>query len=158
MTIQLRAEVKIAVQRCESERETESEPAGNVVLELVVVVGEVIQVKLKRSTPRPRTRASLLRVSQALTSASWIPGAGRERGGAIIHLSLDVTTMQLPGAPEAQIPIIDLSAPSADVAQHVLDAASTHGFLFIKNDGQTIPPADIDAMFALVICLSSSRR
>jgi hypothetical protein len=48
------------------------------------------------------------------------------------------------------IPVIDVSAPSADVARQVLDAASTHGFLFIKNDGVTIPPQDIDDMFKLV--------
>jgi isopenicillin N synthase-like dioxygenase len=50
----------------------------------------------------------------------------------------------------AGIPVIDISNPSSDVAQQVLNAASTHGFLFIKNDGITIPPQDIDAMFQLV--------
>ncbi|KAF2681585.1 Clavaminate synthase-like protein [Lentithecium fluviatile CBS 122367] len=49
----------------------------------------------------------------------------------------------------SDIPVIDISSPSPDVAQQVLTAASTHGFLFIKNDGVTIPPADIDAMFQL---------
>ncbi|KAF1996793.1 Clavaminate synthase-like protein [Amniculicola lignicola CBS 123094] len=47
------------------------------------------------------------------------------------------------------IPIIDISNPSPEVAQQVLSAASTHGFLFIKNDGVTIPPKDIDDMFEL---------
>ncbi|KAJ4372560.1 hypothetical protein N0V86_007920 [Didymella sp. IMI 355093] len=47
------------------------------------------------------------------------------------------------------IPVIDVSVPSADVARQVLDAASTHGFLFIKNDGVTIPPQDIHDMFKL---------
>lgn len=51
---------------------------------------------------------------------------------------------------ESNIPVIDISNPSPEVAQQVLDAASTHGFLFIKNDGVTIPPADIDTMFNLV--------
>jgi len=50
----------------------------------------------------------------------------------------------------AGIPVIDISSPSPDVAQQVLDAASTHGFLFIKNDGVTIPPEDISDMFQLV--------
>ncbi|KAJ8108515.1 hypothetical protein OPT61_g8123 [Boeremia exigua] len=47
------------------------------------------------------------------------------------------------------IPVIDISNPSDEVARQVLDAASTHGFLFIKNDGVTIPPQDIDDMFKL---------
>ena len=50
---------------------------------------------------------------------------------------------------DTTIPVIDLSNPSAETAEQVLHAASTHGFLFIKNDGVTIPPADIDAMFKL---------
>ncbi|KAF1933266.1 Clavaminate synthase-like protein [Didymella exigua CBS 183.55] len=45
------------------------------------------------------------------------------------------------------IPVIDISNPSDEIARQVLDAASTHGFLFIKNDGVTIPPQDIDDMF-----------
>jgi hypothetical protein len=51
---------------------------------------------------------------------------------------------------ESEIPVIDVSSPSPSVAQEVLDAACTHGFLFIKNDGSTIPQADIDEMFNLV--------
>ncbi|KAF2264727.1 Clavaminate synthase-like protein [Lojkania enalia] len=50
---------------------------------------------------------------------------------------------------DAGIPVIDISDPSPEVAQQVLDAASTHGFLFIKNDGVTIPPKDISDMFEL---------
>ncbi|KAF2743588.1 Clavaminate synthase-like protein [Sporormia fimetaria CBS 119925] len=50
---------------------------------------------------------------------------------------------------EANIPVIDLSNPSPETAKEVLDAASTHGFLFIKNDGLTIPSEDIAAMFEL---------
>ncbi|KAF1834686.1 Clavaminate synthase-like protein [Decorospora gaudefroyi] len=51
--------------------------------------------------------------------------------------------------PPSTIPVIDISQPSHHVARHVLDAASTHGFLYIKNDGVTIPPDDIAAMFKL---------
>lgn len=53
-------------------------------------------------------------------------------------------------AEDTTIPVIDISTPSDEVARQVLDAASTHGFLFIKNDGVTIPPQDIDDMFSLV--------
>jgi ubiquinone/menaquinone biosynthesis C-methylase UbiE len=51
---------------------------------------------------------------------------------------------------ETTIPVIDISTPSAEVARQVLDAASTHGFLFIKSDGVTIPTEDISDMFKLV--------
>ncbi|KAF1937928.1 Clavaminate synthase-like protein [Clathrospora elynae] len=47
------------------------------------------------------------------------------------------------------IPVIEISKPSDEVAQQVLHAASTHGFLYIKNDGVTIPPKDIADMFKL---------
>lgn len=50
----------------------------------------------------------------------------------------------------AEIPVIDISNISLEVAEEVLYAASTHGFLFIKNDGVTIPPEDINEMFRLV--------
>ncbi|KAF3037247.1 hypothetical protein E8E12_006697 [Didymella heteroderae] len=50
---------------------------------------------------------------------------------------------------DTDIPVIDISNPSNDVARQVLEAASTHGFLFIKNDGVTITPQDIDDMFKL---------
>lgn len=57
---------------------------------------------------------------------------------------------QLTMTGNADIPVIDISNPSQAVAQKVLDAATSHGFLFIKNDGVTIPPKDIDNMFQLV--------
>lgn len=67
--------------------------------------------------------------------------------------TLNPITMPLTDSPsaDANIPIIDISNPSPEVAQQVLSAASTHGFLFIKNDGVTIPPSDIADMFALVM-------
>lgn len=55
-----------------------------------------------------------------------------------------------PEMENTDIPVIDISNPSDVVARQVLEAASTHGFLFIKNDGVTIPPQDIDDMFKLV--------
>jgi hypothetical protein len=59
---------------------------------------------------------------------------------------------------EASIPIIDPSNPSPEVAKEVLDAAASHGFLFIKNDGVTIPPAAIEAMFELVRSSSKGKQ
>jgi hypothetical protein len=57
---------------------------------------------------------------------------------------------------DTTIPVIDLSNPTEETAEQVLHAASTHGFLFIKNDGVTIPPADIDDMFNLASPPSST--
>ncbi|KAF2851522.1 Clavaminate synthase-like protein [Plenodomus tracheiphilus IPT5] len=51
--------------------------------------------------------------------------------------------------PNDTIPVIDIAAPSQEVAQQLLDAASAHGFLYIKNDGLTIATEDIDDMFGL---------
>lgn len=56
---------------------------------------------------------------------------------------------------EADIPIIDISTPTAEVAQQVLDAASTHGFLFVQNDGAILPIEDVDTMFDLVCHIST---
>lgn len=56
---------------------------------------------------------------------------------------------------QSTLPIIDISTHSPAIAQEVLSAASTHGFLFIKNDAKTIPQRDIDEMFALVRPFSS---
>jgi hypothetical protein len=50
----------------------------------------------------------------------------------------------------AEIPVIDISSPSIKTAKEILDAASTHGFVFVKNHDVGIPPADIQAMFDLV--------
>ncbi|KAF2468947.1 Clavaminate synthase-like protein [Lindgomyces ingoldianus] len=57
--------------------------------------------------------------------------------------------MSRSGVEDAGIPVIDISNPSSAVALQVLHAASTFGFLFIKNDGMTIPPKDIEDMFEL---------
>ncbi|KAJ4355561.1 uncharacterized protein N0V89_003579 [Didymosphaeria variabile] len=47
------------------------------------------------------------------------------------------------------IPIIDISKPSPEVAQQVLDAASTHGFLFVQQDDSLLPNEDVNNMFKL---------
>lgn len=52
----------------------------------------------------------------------------------------------------AQIPVIDVSGnqPEAEVAEALVDAAATYGFVYIKNEGKDIPVAVIDRMFELV--------
>ncbi|KAF9736597.1 hypothetical protein PMIN02_009197 [Paraphaeosphaeria minitans] len=50
---------------------------------------------------------------------------------------------------DADIPIIDISCSTPDVPQQVLSAASTNGFLFVKQDDSLLPQAQIDAMFSL---------
>ncbi|KAL1654271.1 hypothetical protein SLS61_003276 [Didymella pomorum] len=60
-----------------------------------------------------------------------------------------MTEMPYSEMEDTDIPVINISKPSDDVARQVLEAASTHGFLFIQNDGVTIPPEDIEDMFKL---------
>jgi hypothetical protein len=52
------------------------------------------------------------------------------------------------GQNAANIPVIDLSAPSA--AAEILEAASTYGFVYVKNNELGIPSQDIHNMFELV--------
>ncbi|KJK80723.1 hypothetical protein H634G_03872 [Metarhizium anisopliae BRIP 53293] len=49
----------------------------------------------------------------------------------------------------ADIPIIDLSGPQAEVSKQLVDAAADHGFIYIQNLGYDIPAASIDDAFAL---------
>lgn len=50
------------------------------------------------------------------------------------------------------IPVIDISSPSQEVAKRLLDAACTHGFVYIANSDNAaqIPPKDVESMFDLV--------
>ncbi|KAH8725803.1 hypothetical protein GQ44DRAFT_749284 [Phaeosphaeriaceae sp. PMI808] len=45
--------------------------------------------------------------------------------------------------------MLTLTLTLREAAHKILNAASAHGFLFIKNDGKTIPPTDIQSMFDL---------
>jgi isopenicillin N synthase-like dioxygenase len=51
-----------------------------------------------------------------------------------------------------QIPVIDISGstPEAEVAKQLVDAATTYGFVYIKNQGKDIPVEVIEKTFALV--------
>lgn len=56
-------------------------------------------------------------------------------------------------APQANIPIIDISDAGGDeahVARQLVDAAVEHGFIYIKNTGQYIGLSDVDGAFDLV--------
>ncbi|KAF4626127.1 hypothetical protein G7Y89_g12038 [Cudoniella acicularis] len=50
-----------------------------------------------------------------------------------------------------QIPVIDISGPDseAETAKQLIDAAATHGFVYIKNQGKDIPVEAIENMFNL---------
>ena len=63
---------------------------------------------------------------------------------------LNSETNNANNANNANIPIINISNPSPEVAQQVLDADSTHGFLFIQNDGSILPIQHVNNMFDLV--------
>lgn len=51
-----------------------------------------------------------------------------------------------------QIPIIDISGPvpEAEIAKQLVDAATTFGFVYIRNLGKDIPVDAIDKTFELV--------
>ena len=50
------------------------------------------------------------------------------------------------------IPVIDVSgnAPEAKIAEQLVNAATRHGFLYIKNKGIDIPVDAINSMFEIV--------
>ena len=55
----------------------------------------------------------------------------------------------------ASIPVIDVSDPSSsnvDIGKALVDAAETHGFVFIKNEGRDIDLGRIERQFELVSC------
>jgi isopenicillin N synthase-like dioxygenase len=55
---------------------------------------------------------------------------------------------------ENVIPVIDLSSSTSnskqDVAKQLVEAAATHGFVFIKNLGHDISVSDSDRAFDIV--------
>ncbi|KZF26578.1 oxidoreductase-like protein [Xylona heveae TC161] len=53
------------------------------------------------------------------------------------------------GAAAVELPIIDLSKPSAEVGEEIVNAAATYGFLYIKNTGRDIKPEAIERAFEL---------
>jgi len=58
----------------------------------------------------------------------------------------DVTTNTI------EIPVIDIGGTSTDptIANALLNAAATYGFVYIKSQGKDIPIEDIDGAFELV--------
>lgn len=50
------------------------------------------------------------------------------------------------------IPVIDISGNTTEdvVAKQLVDAATKHGFLYIKNEGKDIPVEAIENMFEVV--------
>jgi isopenicillin N synthase-like dioxygenase len=54
----------------------------------------------------------------------------------------------------AQIPVIDISGPDAEegtITDELVNAATVHGFVYIRNHGRDIPVEAIDKTFDLVI-------
>lgn len=51
-----------------------------------------------------------------------------------------------------QIPVVDISGPDAEesIADQLVNAATVHGFVYIKNLGRDIPIKDIEHAFDLV--------
>jgi isopenicillin N synthase-like dioxygenase len=56
-------------------------------------------------------------------------------------------------AEAANIPVIDISAEDGDqkkIARELVEAAVTHGFIYIKNTGKDIPADAVEAAFNMV--------
>lgn len=53
----------------------------------------------------------------------------------------------------SHIPIVDISESDKDTAAKLVDAASTHGFVYIKSAGLEFTSGIIDHVFALVCFL-----
>lgn len=51
-----------------------------------------------------------------------------------------------------QIPVIDISGASSevDIAEELVKAASTYGFVYVKNEGKDISVEQIDHIFDVV--------
>lgn len=49
------------------------------------------------------------------------------------------------------IPVIDVSSSTDEVATQLLAAASTHGFVFVSNYREILPPEDVRTVFELVL-------
>jgi hypothetical protein len=60
------------------------------------------------------------------------------------------TTADLPNP--LQIPVVDISGPDSEesIADQLVNAATVHGFVYIKNLGKDILIEDIDRAFDLV--------
>jgi hypothetical protein len=53
---------------------------------------------------------------------------------------------------EIQIPVVDISGAYSElqIAKELVNAATVHGFVYVKNQGKNIPVQDIEAAFGLV--------
>lgn len=58
--------------------------------------------------------------------------------------------MSTNGLREIELPVIDVTQTDEDTAKRLIDAVATHGFVYLKNNHEEIPPSDIGEMFDLV--------
>jgi isopenicillin N synthase-like dioxygenase len=54
------------------------------------------------------------------------------------------------GIKALELPVIDVTKAVEETAKQLVDAVATHGFVYLKNNHDEIPPAEIDEMFDLV--------
>lgn len=55
-----------------------------------------------------------------------------------------------------ELPIIDLSEDKGRLtAEELLEAAATHGFIYIRNAGSDFMPSTLDSVFELVCRVTS---
>jgi hypothetical protein len=49
-----------------------------------------------------------------------------------------------------QLPVIDISSPSQQVADDIVSAAATYGFVFVKSSGLDVTPFSVIKTFEAV--------
>jgi hypothetical protein len=54
------------------------------------------------------------------------------------------------GVKAIELPVIDVTRSDEETASQLVDAVATHGFVYLKNNHDEIPAADIGGMFDLV--------
>ena len=59
---------------------------------------------------------------------------------------------------DIQIPVIDIANPTDELAEQLLDAAATYGFVFVELEGTNITVQDVNRMFELVSITYEVRR
>ena len=55
-------------------------------------------------------------------------------------------------AASSPIPVINISNPTVDIAEQLVDAAGTHGFVFIEFESTNLQYKDVERMFEIVWC------
>jgi hypothetical protein len=58
--------------------------------------------------------------------------------------------MALNGVTSIELPVIDVTSTDENTAKELIDAVVTHGFVYLKNNNNEIPSANLENIFDLV--------